>query len=179
MHRLPIRMIKLSAFTLIELLIVVAIIAILAAIAVPNFVEAQMRSKVTRVKSELRTLRTALETYCIDTSKYPFENGPDTAMYNMGKTVGLRRLTTPVAYVSNIPYDVFTPKYYPKTYEYTYFRPIYAPTYTGFQHAWILVSFGPDLIWDGAEYDPTNGTMSAGNISVRQGNQDSVDVASR
>ena len=54
------------AFTLIELLIVVAIIAILAAIAVPNFLEAQVRAKVSRVKSDMRSLATAIETYRID-----------------------------------------------------------------------------------------------------------------
>ena len=53
-------------FTLIELLIVVAIIAILAAIAVPNFLEAQTRAKITRVKSDLRTLATGVESYMVD-----------------------------------------------------------------------------------------------------------------
>jgi prepilin-type N-terminal cleavage/methylation domain-containing protein len=60
-----------KAFTLIELLIVVAIIAILAAIAVPNFLEAQTRAKVSRVLSDQRTYATALETYMIDNSSYP------------------------------------------------------------------------------------------------------------
>jgi prepilin-type N-terminal cleavage/methylation domain-containing protein len=53
-------------FTLIELLIVVAIIAILAAIAVPNFLEAQVRAKTARVRSDMRTMATAIEAYRVD-----------------------------------------------------------------------------------------------------------------
>jgi prepilin-type N-terminal cleavage/methylation domain-containing protein len=60
-----------KGFTLIELLIVVAIIAILAAIAVPNFLEAQVRSKVSRVKSDQRSLSTGIEAYFIDNNAYP------------------------------------------------------------------------------------------------------------
>ena len=59
-----------KAFTLIELLIVVAIIAILAAIAVPNFLEAQTRSKVSRTKADMRSLVTAIEAYRADNNDY-------------------------------------------------------------------------------------------------------------
>jgi type II secretion system protein G len=66
-----------KGFTLIELLIVVAIIAILAAIAVPNFLEAQVRAKVSRVKSDHRSLATAIESYYVDHGTYPpNHNGP-------------------------------------------------------------------------------------------------------
>ena len=63
---------KQHGFTLIELLIVVAIIAILAAIAVPNFLEAQTRAKISRVRADHRTIATGLEVYKVDTNKYPW-----------------------------------------------------------------------------------------------------------
>lgn len=83
-------------FTLIELLIVVAIIGILAAIAVPNFLNAQLRAKVARCKSDLRSIGMALEQYNLDNGYYP-----------PGNHIFL--LSTPIAYLSSIPKDVFPP----------------------------------------------------------------------
>jgi prepilin-type N-terminal cleavage/methylation domain-containing protein len=57
-------------FTLIELLIVIAIILILIAIALPNFLEAQVRAKVTRAVAELRTVATAVESYRTSNTRY-------------------------------------------------------------------------------------------------------------
>lgn len=53
-------------FTLIELLIVIAIILILIAIALPNFLAAQMRARVSREKSDMRTLALAIESLRTD-----------------------------------------------------------------------------------------------------------------
>ena len=64
-------MLRTKGFTLIELLIVVAIIGILAAIAVPNFLNAQVRAKVSRVQSEHRSLVNAMESFNIDNGQYP------------------------------------------------------------------------------------------------------------
>ncbi len=105
------------AFTLIELLIVVAIIAILAAIAVPNFLEAQTRAKVSRVKNDLRTLDTCLNSYVIDYNSFP-------ACHTFGVAVNpfptdggiaspqgyvLERLSTPIAYcTTSTTRDPFT-----------------------------------------------------------------------
>jgi type II secretory pathway pseudopilin PulG len=55
---------------LIELLIVVAIIAILAAIAVPNFLEAQIRAKVSKAVAHMRTLAVACEAFRVDHNCY-------------------------------------------------------------------------------------------------------------
>ena len=57
-------------FTLIELMIVVAIIGILAAIAIPNFVKFQCRSKQSEAKGSLKAIYTAEESYRAEQDKY-------------------------------------------------------------------------------------------------------------
>ncbi len=96
-------------FTLIELLIVVAIIAILAAIAIPNFLEAQVRSKVSRTKSDLRTVATAVEAYRVDYNQYPpdRQNGPIPDRDLFSYLPRFVVLTTPVGYITAVPEDVF------------------------------------------------------------------------
>src|SRR5688572_10315766 len=92
-----------SAFTLIELLIVVAIIAILAAIAVPNFLEAQTRAKVSRVKADMRSVGTALQAYAVDHNHYPPDYiGSVTAPVAAYRLRLIFYLTTPVAYITSV-----------------------------------------------------------------------------
>lgn len=173
-------------FTLIELLIVVTIIAILAAIAVPNFLEAQTRSKTSRAQADMRSLAVALEAYRVDANWYPPAELADTL------TERLVPLTTPVAYITSImtePFFLHRPTWYAGT-DAAY---CYAPgnIMTGGDPAFdttqyrnsifSLASRGPDLrllyaycaahpqalsggATVGFSYDPTNGTISNGEI---------------
>jgi prepilin-type N-terminal cleavage/methylation domain-containing protein len=93
-----------KAFTLIELLIVVAIIAILAAIAVPNFLEAQVRAKVSRAKADMRSAATALEAYYTDHNHYPFDgyNFPGVGIEEYNFWFLPKTLSTPISYLTSV-----------------------------------------------------------------------------
>ncbi len=179
-------------FTLIELLIVVAIIAILAAIAVPNFLEAQVRAKVTRCASDMRSIATALESYMVDYNVYPVSDYRWTHSDD-----AQRNLTTPVAYLASLPLDPFNligrpwngqngsddDFYIPKLFAYMSYKGSASPPYrnrnsfikdykrwTGkdwtLSQGWQLRSLGPILDDQSSiPYDSTNGTKSEGDIS--------------
>jgi len=175
---------RIRAFTLIELLIVVAIIGILVAISVPNFLEAQTRAKVSRALAELRTMTLGIESYRLDNHRYP-PDGDDLPFFDpslWSQAAQFARLTTPVAYVPAAMVDRFGtvkvsdpammllfPGNPPYTYSYMTFGDYAAhegnPTIYG------VISLGPNGIFDSAAnrgiddtYDPSNGTVSRGDI---------------
>jgi len=113
------------AFTLIELLIVIAIIAILALIAIPNFLESQTRAKVGRAMADMRSYGMAIEAYTTDygrpimsyrylTSVPPDSTCPvqSTMSQTNARRWSERTLTTPIAYITSIPIDPFCDKGY-------------------------------------------------------------------
>ncbi len=60
---------KRGGFTLVEIMIVVAIIALLAAIAVPNFLRSRKRSQATQILQDLRVIDSAVDQYAIENNK--------------------------------------------------------------------------------------------------------------
>jgi len=182
------------AFTLIELLIVVAIIGILAAIAVPNFLNAQIRAKYARCLADMKACQSALEMYQIDRGAYPpvgFD-GP-TNSWGLSKV-----LTTPIAYIASIPSDPFFSR--KKTAQEDFYEAYFDPKGEGkyfYQEghnvyrdnmadprrpqnwAYCFQGRGPDSDISSKEngfalevdwpytygYDPTNGLVSDGNVA--------------
>lgn len=156
-----------------------------AAIAIPNFLEASVRSKISRARSDMRSIATAIECYYVDNNTYPawtLEPGlsVNPAVPGAPPVPSFRRftsqgsaftLTTPIAYMTSLPQDSFQ-ETEGATYGYYSIRGASGAS-------WILFSPGPDgdfdLPWKQFQpgggallapftYDPTNGTVSDGDI---------------
>ena len=183
-----------QAFTLIELLIVVLIIAILAAIAVPNFLEFQVRAKISRIKSDMRSLSIGIEAYTVDNGRPPIDGntGAGLGLWTaQTRDAALYQITTPIAYITTVPQDPFLDKasttnsgggiLFEESFNFhCYFdnnkngkrKAAYEEGFT-----WSMYSVGPsrtksspwlsDMVQKNNPnniYDPTNGTVSRGYI---------------
>jgi len=178
-----------GGFTLIELLIVIAIVLILIAVALPNFMEAQMRAKLTKARGDIRAIVQANELYYLDWKTYPTQSEGHiftNPSRNRIDEKGLFWLTTPVPYLTSIPFDPF-PEGQDVTYETggiedpalkvpygdLLWDEIGGPLVT-----YAIFSGGPDqdddvqsasphYLYEGTgvdQYSPTNGTRSGGDI---------------
>lgn len=181
-----------DAFTLVELLMVVTILAVLAAIAIPNLLQSQTRAKVAKAQSGMRVAAMALEAYRADGTMYPLRPIDPAAGPNAIIVILPNALTTPIAYVSGDESLMDPLKTLKGTRENARFhrRLIYfdwqnlinpaLPQYSE-RHAdeaalyggWTLASVGPDThigplgdenTYFGYSYDPTNGTTSGGDV---------------
>jgi type II secretion system protein G len=90
-----------QGFTLLELMVVVAIIAIIASILMPNFFHARAQAAVSACESNIRAISTAAELFYSDNQAYPKTTGIDP----VDNTFGTEKGAAPGQYLSQQPKD--------------------------------------------------------------------------
>ncbi|MDI6861113.1 MAG: prepilin-type N-terminal cleavage/methylation domain-containing protein [Caldisericia bacterium] len=114
-----------KGFTLIELMVVIAIILILALIAIPAYRNMQNRARKSRVQSDLRTLANALQMFYTDWNTYPVQEtadrlvatsgpgaeltGSTAATINVSTAVSATGERGGIVYIEKLPIDPFDP----------------------------------------------------------------------
>ena len=93
-------------FTLLEMMVVVAIIAILAALLIPNFTHARSQAQTAACEANLRTVATALELYFTDHQQYP---GVTTTTIGTGTGTNSADPLESGGYLNSVPHDPAAP----------------------------------------------------------------------
>ena len=90
-----------EGFTLVELLVVILIIGILAAIAIPSFLSQREKAQDAEAKSAVKTAATAMETYFTDQSPQTYVGANPAALRAIEETLNDAAVTVPVAAGTN------------------------------------------------------------------------------
>lgn len=186
-----------QGFTLVELLVVVAVIGVLASIAAVNFSNALVKCRVAVAKSDLKALSESIEMYRMDHQTVLSTMGA----FEPGYFERLRPLTTPIAYMNQLPTDPFQPMdsafMFPEEEAHLWYNQMYAYNRGdaenggsvvnddgSFDYTYSLASTGPDhqlkypyyfypkgFVKPGRYiYNPSNGMVSEGEIFHRSVN---------
>ncbi len=172
---------KSHGFTLTEVAILLVIVALLVAIAVPNFRLATIKSKEALALGQLNVIALALESYYMDYQSYPLTAYTNPVVPTVADDGGsshtsyftLKPLTTPIAYVTRIPEDPFAEKPIPPTFDQGYGRyghinagfayrntqgsnRLTYPAYPQYGQEWQLASVGPNGRYDSWGTTPDN-----------------------
>lgn len=176
-----------TAFTLIELLIVVAIIAILVLIAIPNFLASLTKSRVARSQADINAIGTAVTMYRADHNQLPPLLLPTEGTQVVLRPQHIQKLyylTTPVSYISaNAIVSPFSYEHGYWYYNWEFFKKKHGTAQIfywnnrnhGEPTTWMIDTIGPNGIQFPYEilegnllmfhdYNPTNGIISAGII---------------
>jgi len=104
------RAVRAAGFTLIEIMVVVVIIGLLAAMIAPNIMEQLDRAEINRARQDIRQIETALNLYRLDNYRYPStDEGLQALVTNPGETVAPN--WKPGGYLRSLPQDPWNRPY--------------------------------------------------------------------